>query len=227
MVVGACSSSVRPVVPGSSRQGPQFNAPSAVTRRVRLAPRFIVVLVLSGCRGTPLPPLTPQVVSTAPYRQEQEAIVADPGAQQTIYRAVLHFYRPGPGQSRWLDRHLLPSAQGDAGRLLDALLTDRLVELLGKGSFCVLGSSACAHQRGGIVRLSLPYATGPDVARVMVRFDGRDEPYAPGFTSTEVFLLVRVRGKWKIHAHESAGVGSDGSGVLHKARRSSRRGTRS
>jgi hypothetical protein len=186
---------------------PRAVAP-AVTRGVRLVPRLIVALVLSGCGGTPLPPLTPRVVSTGPYPHEQETVVADTGAQQDIYRAVLHFYRPGPGQSRWLDRRLLPSAPGDTGRVLDARLTDRLVGLLGTGAFCVLGSAACSYQRGGVIRLSLPYATGPDVVRVLVRFDGRAGPYAPGtaFRGTEVFLLVRAGGGWRIHAHASAGT---------------------
>jgi hypothetical protein len=49
---------------------------------------------------------------------------------------------------------------------------------LGTGAFCVLGSAACSYQRGGTVRLSLPHATGPDVLRMLVRFDGRAGPHA-------------------------------------------------
>jgi hypothetical protein len=170
------------------------------------APALALALLLSGCHRAPLPPLTPQVVSTAPYPQGQEAAVTDAGLQQDIYRAVLQFYRPGPGQSRWLDRRLLPSVPGDTGRVMDAALAGRLVTAMGRGSFCLLHGRGCSHTRGGVVHLSLPYATGPDVARVIVQFDGLSGPYAPGtaFGGTEVFVLVRAGNGWKIHAHQSA-----------------------
>ena len=178
----------------------------ATGRRVWLGRALILALASSGCHHVPLPPLTPQVVSTAPYPQAQETAVADPAMQEAIYRAVLHFYRPGPGQSRWLDPQLLPSAPADTGRVMDAALASRLVAAMGRGSFCLLHSGTCSRARGGVVHLSLPYATGPDVARVLVRFEGLAGPYAPGtaFSGTEAFVLVRAGNTWKIHAHESA-----------------------
>jgi hypothetical protein len=178
----------------------------ATGRRVWLGRALILALASSACHHAPLPPVTPQAVRTAPYPQGPETAVADRAVQEGIYRAVLQFYRPGPGQSRWLDPQLLPSAPADTERVMDAALAHRLVAAMGRGSFCLLHGPGCAHTRGGVLHLSLPYATGPDVARVIVRFEGLAGPYAPGtaFSGTEVFVLVRVGNTWKIHAHSSA-----------------------
>ena len=116
-----------------------------------------------------------------------------------IYQEVLRFYRPARGRMRLLDRTLLPGGRsvGD-GELVEISLAESIVGPLGD-SFCVSdGRQECnGRNRGGLLRVSPVYLLPDARARVVVRFTSI-EPAGPTSSSTQVFLLGRSDGNWKI-----------------------------
>jgi hypothetical protein len=157
--------------------------------------------VAVACR-TPPPGGAPYPATASESRQPGETAVESPEAQEPIYLAVLRFYRPGPGQARWLDRSLLPEAAGRVGGELDPRLMAKLIAALGP-DYCVRDAGGCQAERGGILTLSLPYRVSADTVRVVARFEGVAGPFAPGtaFSGTEGFLLVRAGASWTIAEH--------------------------
>jgi hypothetical protein len=147
-----------------------------------------------------------------PYRAAAETIAVAPEAWARLYGPVLRFYRPSSGQARWLEPRLLPASRGDtAGPRLDSATVRMIIAASGVARLCVRGiapAEGCEAARGGILRLSAPYAADTQTARVVARFEGVPGPYAPGtaYSGTEVFLLRRAGDAWVIAAHEPAAV---------------------
>ena len=160
---------------------------------------------VAGCAHTRERTLPP--ASATPYRVATETVDVAPAEWPGLYRAVLQFYRPGPGQARWLDRRLLPAGPLDAGDAeLDQAAARRLIEASGVSRLCLADRvGECTAQRGGRLRISAPFAADTATARVVVRYEAVDAYVpTPSYIGTQVFLLRRDRGGWAIAARAPA-----------------------
>jgi hypothetical protein len=155
-----------------------------------------------GCRG---PMVTssgnePLDFNTAAFPTGDESVMAVGAETGAIYQEVLKFYRPAGGKKRWIDRTLLPTtATATDGGTLDSSQAAALVESLGE-SYCLLERrTQCPAASGGTLRMSPVYQVSSQHARVVVRYTSVD-PYAPATTNTQVFLVEREDGQWKIRS---------------------------
>jgi hypothetical protein len=93
---------------------------------------------------------------------------------------------------------MLPAGAGAAPTTLSPMVVDALVERLGRGRFCASDARhVCRFQQGGRLRVSAPYLTDADHARVVVEFESV-WPYGPSIVSTQVIWLARDKNVWRI-----------------------------
>jgi hypothetical protein len=164
-------------------------------------------VLLAACHGPARLEPVPSDFALSPFRQPAETIALPLEDQEAIYRTVLHFYRPAGSHVRWLDGRLLPATPDGAGPTLDRELALRLVQQLGPSRFCLREEAGrCEGASGGVLRVSTVYCRSADEARLVVEFLGVAEPFAPAtaYSGTQVFLVERRSGGWRIRAHEPA-----------------------
>jgi hypothetical protein len=139
-----------------------------------------------------------QTLVAGQYRQAGESVETDPQRQLDILDAALAFYRPSGIQSRWIDRALLPTEPDAAAGVLSPTVVEGLVDRLGRGRFCAADArDACRFRQGGRLRVSPPYLSDPQHARVVVQFESV-WTYGPSIVSYQTMWLARQEGGWKI-----------------------------
>lgn len=152
----------------------------------------------------------PTPVAPSPIRGTEEAADSVQEQDRTeVYRTLLrNFYRPAPGQARWIDPHPLGEKRGSSDTTIRAVSDDEtppdagwaafVVEASGMQRVCVLGGAEddCRGRTGGILRFSPVYAAGPRRVHVFARYTPHGGAVGP---ITELrFTLGRRSDSWRI-----------------------------
>ena len=177
--------------------------------------RVIVVLVLAtlGCASrslrealTPIPERAPLEVVPDQRGDEAAANAISSSDQIAIASVVISsFFRPTPGQARWIDPQLLSHRRTPAADSLGEVEFEwatAVADAVGRRRVCALdvADESCRGLPGGVLRFSNAYATGPDAAVVFVRYTpvGRGErpPAGDGFELE--FDVARRGSEWRV-----------------------------
>ena len=111
-----------------------------------------------------------------------------------IYAAVLRFFRPSGGQTRWLDARLI-SAPADSAQTLSSGLLDSLARRAGRHFEALKPGFDTDSRSGGVVRLSPVVRFTSDSVRVAARYQHHTPYYTHPDTDLS-FLVVKRKDKW-------------------------------
>lgn len=188
----------------------------------------LLCVTMFGCAGygareaiRPIPE-QPPLRGVPDVRGSESAASRIPGEQRLaiVSEIVRRFFRPTRGQARWIDPQPLAHRRGwsaDSAAHTDEEWAAGIAEAVGLRRVCALDENdvRCRGRPGGVLRFSVPYASGADSAVVFARYTPVEKGTAAspgsGFGGFELeFNMVRRDGRWHIAGKRTiAGPDSD------------------